>query len=110
MFFSAELVAKAAFVFLFEYELCMGYVQNTHTNFTRGKIVATSYMTLQLYSKIKCVQKCLDEKRQNRCNVAGYNVATRSCFLSNGDEHDLLDTADEAFGVFFFPGIQFIEA
>ena len=95
-------VAISALVFLLACRLCMGTIQGTKTKFTKGKRVATRYMTLQSYSDIKCVRKCFDEKKQNRCSVAGYNVATKTCLLSNDNQTDLLDTTEEEFGVFLF--------
>jgi len=91
----------AAIVFLWECTMCMASVQTTKTQLSKGKMVATSYMTLQSYSDIKCVRKCFEEKRQNRCSVAGYDKSTQTCFLSNDGPQDLLD-ADKEFGVFLF--------
>lgn len=101
VFVSVESVATAAIFFLWTCSLSEADIQTAQTNLIRSKKVATSYMTLQSYSKIKCVDKCLDEKRQNRCNVAGYNKATRTCFLSNDSQQDLLD-AYKDFGVILF--------
>ena len=91
----------AAIVLLWESAMCMASVQTAKTQFSKGKMVATSYMILQSYSDIKCVRKCFEEKRQNRCSVAGYDKSTQTCFLSNDGPEDLLD-ADEEFGVFLF--------
>ena len=100
MFLSAAYLASL--VFLWECTMCMTSVQTTKTQLTKGKMVATSYMTLQLYSDIKCVRKCFEEKRQDRCSVAGYDKSTQTCFLSNDGPHDLLDTDSEHVGVFLF--------
>ena len=91
----------AAIVFLWEFTMCIASVQITKTQLIKGKMVATSYMTLQSYSDIKCVRKCFEEKRQERCSVAGYDTSTQTCFLSNDGPGDLLD-ADEEFGVFLY--------
>ena len=98
---STESSAIVATVFLWTCSQCMAAVHTAQTNFTTGRRVATSYMTLQSYSKIQCLKKCFDEKRHNRCSMAGYDLATRTCFLSNDAEQDLLD-ADENVGVFFY--------
>lgn len=104
MFLASESVVITIFTFILEYSLCMATVQTTATHFIKGKTVATSYKTLQSYSKIKCVEKCFAEKRQNRCSIAGYNKVTKTCFLSNDGQQDLLD-ANEEFGVMLFSGM-----
>ena len=91
----------AAIVFLWECTMCIASVQTTKTQLSKGKIVATSYMTLKSYSDIRCVRNCFEEKRQGRCSVAGYDKSTQTCFLSNDGPEDLVD-ADEKFGVFLF--------
>ena len=101
MFVSSESVVTTGICFLWTCSMCLGNIQTIESQFSKGKKVATSYKTLQSYSKIKCSEKCFDEKRQNRCSVAGYNTATRTCFLSNDGPQDLLD-ADEEFGVFLY--------
>jgi len=97
MFVWTKVIASAAFLFLAFY-LCDASV----TTFTKGKQVATNYMTLQSYSDINCVRKCFEEKKDNRCSFAGYNVATNNCYLSNDIPQFLIDTADEDYGVFFY--------
>ena len=99
---STESVATAAVVFVWTCSLSSANIQTAQTNFTRGIKVATNYMTLQSYSKIKCVGKCFDEKRHGRCSIAGYNLATRTCYLSNDIQDDLLST-DDTYGVFLYP-------
>jgi len=99
---SAKPVALAAFVFLCTSSLCKATIRTTATQFIKGKMVATSYITLQPYSDIACVRKCFDEKKQNRCSVAGYHASTKTCFLSNDGQWDLLDTDDNKYGVFFY--------
>jgi len=94
-------LAAAAYVFLLEYAMCTAGVQTANTYFAKGKMVATSYMTLKSCSSIKCVSKCFDEQRNTRCSVAGYDKSTQTCFLSNDGPQDLLD-ADEKSGVFFY--------
>ena len=102
MFGSTESVTAVAVVFLWTCSLCKATVDTTATNFTKGKQVATSYMTLQSYSDIQCVRACFGEKRLGRCSVAGYHSSTKTCYLSNNHPHNVLNTADDEFGVFFY--------
>jgi len=99
MCLNTESVATAAVVFVWTCSLSLAKIQTAQTNFTRDIKVATSYMTLKSCSKIKCVEKCFDEKRHGRCSIAGYNLATRTCYLSNDVQDDLLNT-DDTYGVF----------
>jgi len=80
----------------------MATVQSVTTKFTEGKILSTSYTTLLKISKIQCVERCNKEKKTNGCTLAGYNKATRSCYLSVDGPQDVLDTTDEMHGVFFY--------
>jgi len=70
--------------------------------FTEKKRVATSHTTLQKISKIKCVERFNKERESGRSTLAGYNKATKTCYLSNEDPLDVLDTNDEMTGVFFY--------
>ena len=99
--FSSSFFATAAVVIVWAPSLSFASVHTARAQFTKGKKVATSYMTLQSYSDIKCVRKCFVEKKQNRCSIAGYDKTTQTCFLSNDGQQDLLD-ADEEFGVFLY--------
>jgi len=101
MILFTKYLAAIAIVFVLEYTMCTANVQSINTYFTKGKMVATSYMTLKSCSSIKCVSKCFDEQRNTRCSVAGYDKSTQTCFLSNDGPQDLLD-ADEESGVFFY--------
>jgi len=82
--------------------LCSATIQSVTTRFTEKKKVATSHTTLQNFSKIKCVERCNKENRNGRCTLAGYNKATKTCFLSVDDPQDALDATDEMSGVFFY--------
>ena len=82
--------------------LCMATIQSVKTKFTEGKKLSTSHTTLQKISKIKCVERCSKEKQTGGCTLAGYNKATRTCYLSVDGPHDVLDTTDDMFGVFFY--------
>ena len=79
------------------------HIQDITTPFVQGKTVATSYATIQPYSKVQCAKKCYEEGRKGKCNVAGYNRETKSCQLSEDMEPDVLDAIDEAAGVYIFP-------
>jgi len=99
LLFSTESVKTLGIVFLSVISMCKANIQTAEAKGVGGTVVATSYLTLHSYSKIKCVQKCFDEKRQNRCKIAGYHKASKLCYLSNDTQ--LIGTADEAFSVFF---------
>jgi len=75
-------------------------IQDISAAFIRGKTVATSHTSLQKYSKAQCVKKCFEEGKKGACSVAGYNKATKVCYLSTDTEADVLDVADELSGVF----------
>ena len=82
--------------------LCRATLRSITTEFTEGKKLSTSYKTLPRVSKIKCVETCNKEKQTGGCTLAGYNKATRSCYPSLDGPQDVLDTEDEAYGVFFY--------
>jgi len=103
LFFKSS--AIALFVFLVTITISTATIQNVTTWFTEKKSVATSHTTLQRISKIKCVDRCNKERQNGMCNLAGYNKATQTCYLSIDDPQDVLDTTDEMTGVFFYdPG------
>ena len=101
MFLTTKSVVTVGIVVLWTCLPCLANIQTIESQFSKGKKVATCYKTLLSVSKIKCAEKCFEEKRQTRCSVAGYNKATRTCFLSNDTLQDLLAANDE-FGVFLF--------
>jgi len=76
-------------------------IMEKDTQFVSRKCVATSRITLQQYSKIKCVQKCHEERTKGLCNVARYDKKTKTCYLSMDSPQDVLDVDDEMAGVFF---------
>ena len=80
---------------------CVALILETDTRFENRKCVGSSHKTLQHYSKIKCVQKCHEENTKGLCNVAGYDKATKTCYLSMDSYQDVLDVNDESFGVYF---------
>jgi len=77
--------------------------QEIYTTFIERKAVATSHTSLQQYSKIQCVKKCFEEGRKGACSVAGYNRATKVCYLSTDSQDEVVDVADELSGVFIIP-------
>ena len=93
---------KSAIILFVAISLSNANIQSLTTMFTEKKCVATSHTTLQKISKIKCVEKCNQEKQKGRCTLAGYNKATKTCYLSVDDPLDVLDTDDEMTGVFFY--------
>ena len=95
---------KIAFLFLLTWHLSKANIQTIATTFTRGKAVATSHTVLHSVSKSQCVEKC----KKGTCVVAGYNTATRACYLSVDSQQDVIDVADESSGVFFLQGTQHI--
>jgi len=91
----ASFIAAVAFA--------VGNVQDIQTNFEQCKAVPSSYSTITSISRVQCVKKCFEESRNNRCNIAEYNKATRSCKLSWGRQEDLLTVADDNAGVYLLP-------
>ena len=80
---------------------CVALIIEKDTRLVNKKCVGTSRMTLQHFSKIKCVQKCHEESTKGLCNVAGYNKATKTCYLSMDSHQDVLDVDDDMSGVYF---------
>jgi len=89
-------------ILLLTLSLCNADIQSVSTRFTGKKNVATSYATLQKISKIKCAERCNQDRRKGKCSLAGYNKATKTCYLSDDDPLNALDTDDEMAGVFFY--------
>jgi len=77
--------------------------QGIYATFTKGKAVASSHTSLQQCSQIQCVRKCFKEGKEGACNVAGYNKATKVCYLSTDSEDEIVDVADDFSGVFIVP-------
>ena len=93
---------KTLIILYLAISMCNANVQSVTTKFTEKKCVATSHTTLQKISKIKCVEKCNKERQNGRCTLAGYNKATKTCYISLDDPQDVLDTTDDMTGVFFY--------
>ena len=80
---------------------CVALIIEQDTRFVNGKCVGSSRMTLHHCSKIKCVQKCHEESTKGLCNLAGYDKATKTCYLSMDRPQDVLDVDDDSSGVYF---------
>jgi len=99
---SFKLLSCISIAVLTTAELSSALLQSNTTTFVKGKMVATSYATLQPYSKMKCVRKCAEDNLVGGCTVAGYNTATQACYLSDDSPADVVDVTDDMFGVFVF--------
>ena len=95
-------MATCVVVFLVTFSQSCAEIQDFEANFMKRKTVTTSYLTVERYSKVQCVEKCYKEGKEGRCSIAAYNKATRSCRLSMDSQYDLLDTSDDASGVFIY--------
>jgi len=82
--------------------LCTATIESATARFTENKYVATSHTTLQKISKIKCVERCNQERQKGMCTLAGYNKATKTCYLIIDDPQDALDTPDEMASIIFY--------
>jgi len=89
-------------VILVTVSLSYAEIQDFKATFMKGKTVATSYLTVERYSKVQCVEKCYKEGKEGRCSIAEYSKATRSCRLSLDSQYDLLDTYDDSSGVYVY--------
>ena len=95
-----DFVVEHLIIVLVSVTLCTATSESVMARFTENKKVATSHTTLQNVSDIQCVRKCNKERQRGMCTLAGYNKATKACYLSVDEPHDALDTADEMAGVF----------
>ena len=77
-------------------------IQTVGTTFTKGKALEVIHETIQPFSELKCVRKCVEERRFNRCTIVGYNKAAHVCYLSPDDYPVIVDIPDESSGVFFY--------
>ena len=102
MAFFLEHFVRTAIILLLTISLCYADIQSVATKFTEMKSVVTSYVTLQDISKIKCVEKCNKERQNNRCTLAAYDKRTKTCYLSDDDPMNVLDTENKMIGVFFY--------
>jgi len=96
-------MATFVVVILVAVSLSYAEIADYKANFVKGKTVATSYLTVERYSKVQCVEKCYREGMEGRCSIAEYSKATRSCKLSMDSQYDVLDTSDDSSGVLIYP-------
>jgi len=102
MFWYLKLLATFVVVILFTFPQSLAEIQDFKATFLKRKTITSSYLTVERYSKIQCVEKCYKEGKEGRCSVAVYNKATRSCQLSMDSQLDLLDTYDDSSGVYIY--------
>ena len=102
--FFLEHFVRFSIMFLLTMTLCMATIQSVTTTFTEKRNVATSHTTLHTISRIKCVEKCNKERQTGGYTLAGYNKATKTCYLSVDNPQDVVDIRvdDEMSDVFFF--------
>jgi len=100
MGFCFELFVRS-FLLLASITLCTSTIQSVTTTFTKMKSVATSYATLENISKIRCVERCNRDSQVN-CTLAGYDKATKTCYLSVDNPQNPVNTTDDMHGVFFY--------
>ena len=106
--FLSKFIATVVVLYLGTVAFSESQMQEITTTFVYSKAVATSYATIKPYSNIQCVSKCFEESRNGKCNIAGFNRATKSCQLSDDMEPDVLNTTDEAVGIYIFPQGSYI--
>jgi len=101
MYFIAKDFVRSSFILIVTVTLCKATVHFEKKRLIESKRVTTSHTILQQISKIQCVVECFREGRRGRCTFPGYNIASRTCYLSIDGPLDILDTTDEMSGVFF---------
>jgi len=104
MAFCLEHLAGTAIVLLFTVSLCDAKI--VRYRFTEKKSVGTNHTTLHSISDIQCVRKCNKERQNGRCTLAGYDKRTKTCYLSDDDPQNVVDTEDEMTGVFYGPDVN----
>ena len=102
MFWYLRSLATFVVVILFTFSQSLAEIQDFKATFLKRKTITSSYLTVERYSKIQCVEKCYKEGKEGRCSIAEYNEATRSCRLSMDSQFDLLDTSDDWNGVYIY--------
>jgi len=102
MFRNFKLMSALAVLILANVCQCKADFQEFEASWLTRKTVATSYLTLERYSNIRCVEKCNAEGKQGRCTIAAFNTATMSCRLSMDSQQDVVDVPDDSSGVYIF--------
>lgn len=81
-------------------------IKEVQATFVAQRQVTNSHAVLPKYSKSQCMRTCFTEGQKDRCNVAGYNKATKTCYLSMDDPQDVASVDDENIGVFYLREAQ----
>jgi len=100
MFWNFKMMAAFAVVIFVTVTRCNANFQEFRASLMPRKTVATSYLTLEQYSHMRCVEKCYAEGKQGRCTIAAFNKASSSCRLSMDSEQDVMDTPDDSSAVY----------
>jgi len=102
---TSTLAKSQSFFYMFVYfAFVEGLNVSMKREFVKRKIVATSFRTIQPFSKQQCLATCFQEERNDNCSVAGYDSDTQTCQLSLDTPQDVLDQDNDAVGVFFVKG------
>jgi len=102
MAFCLEHFIRTSIVILFTVSLCNADIESVRFTFTGNKSVNTTHTTLYDISDIQCTSKCITEKQNGRCTLAGYDKRTKTCDLSDDDPLNVFDIDDAMIGVFSY--------
>jgi len=102
MAFCLEHFVRTSIVILCTVSLCNANIESLRFTFTGKKVVNTTHTTLHDISDIQCARKCTKERQNGRCTLAGYDKRTKTCYLSDDDPLNVVDTGDGMIGVFFY--------
>ncbi|WAR30230.1 HMCT-like protein [Mya arenaria] len=61
----------------------------------KGQKVSTFTSSIPAVSLIKCESMCSLRKRNGMCNICGYDKTSKTCFLSDDNEDDIILTSDD---------------
>jgi len=100
MFWNFKLMAAFAVVIVLTVSQCNANFQEIRASLMPRKTVATSYLTLKRYSRMRCAEKCYAEGKQGRRTIAAFNKASSSCRLSMDSEQDVVDIPDDSSAVY----------
>ena len=106
MAFCFEHFSSTSFILLLIIALCDAKIVSVRYRFTEKKSVATNHTTLHDISDIQCARQCNKERQIGRCTLAGYDRRTKTCYLSDDVQQNVMDTNDELVGVFYGPEVQ----
>jgi len=102
MAFCLEHCIRTSIVILFTVSLCNADIESVKFTFTGNKSVNTTHTTLYDISDIQCTRRCITEKQNGRCTLAGYDKRTKTCYLSDDDQLNVFDIDDAMIGVFSY--------